>query len=107
MRVYNQIKERVVFAYYVYEMQTEKDRHKQGKRKGIQAGSIPAIPSNKPINIKHMKKVRCFLSVLMIGLAIISAMTILAGENSAQQMVSFAMCFTSTVLFYIIVPKTK
>jgi len=88
-------------------MQTEKDRHKQGKRKGIQAGSIPAIPSNKPTNIKHMKKVRCVMSLSMAALAFMSFVTILTGENSAQQMFSLAICFTSTVLFYIIVPKTK
>lgn len=47
------------------------------------------------------------MSLSMAALAFMSFVTILTGENSAQQMFSFAMCFTSTVLFYIIVPKTK
>jgi uncharacterized membrane protein YgaE (UPF0421/DUF939 family) len=105
--VYNPIKERIAFAYYVYEMQTEKDRHKQGKRKGIKAGSIPAIPSNKPTNKKHMKRVLNVVLASLIALAFMSAVTILTGENSAQQMFSLAICFTSTALFYILVPKTK
>lgn len=53
-----------------------------------------------------MKKVRSVLSLSMAALAAMSALTILTGENSAQQMFSFAICFTSTVLFYVVVPKT-
>ena len=47
------------------------------------------------------------MSLSMAALAFMSFVTILTGENSAQQMFSLAICFTSTVLFYIIVPKTK
>jgi hypothetical protein len=67
---------------------------------------LPSLQTNQQIK-KHMKRVLNVVLASLIALAFMSAVTILTGENSAQQMFSLAICFTSTALFYILVPKTK